>query len=76
MRISITKLKSWDFGKRLAELHDRLWIIQEELGETQLPNAVEDALDEAFQIVTYWRDHMKTKPANSKKKKAKSVNIF
>lgn len=81
MRISITKIKGWDFQTRLQEIDKRLKVCQEEYGESSKRKEIysevfEDTMNEVCQIVMYWKSHIKSKEDKPKKRRVKSVNIF
>ena len=74
MKIMVSKIKGWNFKKRLEEIDTRLQEIFD--WNPDVPMYVDEKLQEISQIVKYWRDHVKDEEEKPKKSRTKSVNIY
>lgn len=57
MKINKSKIKKWNFKKRLSEIKIRLDFLKN--SNLSLDEDASDCFDEVNQIVKYWMSHMK-----------------
>jgi hypothetical protein len=81
MKITSTKIKSWDSKQRLKEIEKRLEFIDSEtITEWLIDDRLDNSIREALQIVRYWKRHLNApvepKKEPKEKTKEKPCNVW